>query len=42
MERLSRAIRHLVPCVVVLCTLLLEAVRFLRCCLRSPTAGLAV
>ena len=38
MVRLSRAIRHLVPCVVMLCTLLLDAARFLRCCLRSPAA----
>jgi hypothetical protein len=38
MVRLSRAIRHLVPCVVMLCTLLLDATRFLRCCLRSPAA----
>jgi hypothetical protein len=38
MVRLSRAIRHLVPCVVVVCTLLLEAVRLLRCCLRPPAA----
>jgi hypothetical protein len=38
MVRLSRAIRHLVPCVVVLCALLLEAARLLRCCLRRPTA----
>jgi hypothetical protein len=38
MVRLSRAIRHLVPCAVVLCTLLLEAARFLRGCLRSPAA----
>jgi putative transposase len=34
----SRAIRHLVPCAVMLCTLLLDAARFLRCCLRSPAA----
>jgi hypothetical protein len=38
MGRLSRAIRQLVPCVVMLCTLLREAARFLRCCLRSPAA----
>ena len=38
MVRLSRAIRHLVPCVVMLYSFLLEAVRFLRCCLRSPAA----
>src|SRR5215510_7269170 len=38
MVRLSRAIRHLVPCVVMLCTLLLDAARFLRCCLHSPAA----
>ena len=38
MVHLSRVIRHLVPCVVMLCTLLLDAVRFLWCCLRSPAA----
>src|SRR5262245_52883831 len=38
MGRLSCMIRHLVPCAVMLCTLLLEAARFLWCCLRSPTA----
>jgi putative transposase len=38
MVRLSRAIQHLVSCVVMLCTLLLGAARFLRCCLRSPAA----
>jgi hypothetical protein len=38
MVRRSCAIRHLVPCIVMLCTLLLEAARFLRCCLRSPAA----
>jgi putative transposase len=38
MVRLSRVIRHLVPCVVMLCTLLRDAARFLRCCLRSPAA----
>jgi hypothetical protein len=38
MVRLSRAIQPLVPCVVMRCTRLLEAARFLRCCLRSPAA----
>jgi len=38
MASLSRITRHLVPCAVMLCTLLLEAARFLRCCLRSPAA----
>jgi hypothetical protein len=38
MASLSRTIRHLVPCAVMLCTLLLDAARFLRCCLRSPAA----
>jgi hypothetical protein len=38
MVRLLHAIQPLVPCVVMLCTLLLEAARFLRCCLRSPAA----
>jgi len=38
MANLSRTIRHLVPCAVMLCTLLLDAARFLRCCLRSPAA----
>jgi putative transposase len=38
MVRLSRGIRHLVPCVVMLCALLFDAARFLRCCLRSPAA----
>jgi hypothetical protein len=38
MARLSRAIRPLVPCVIMICTLLLDAARFLRCCLRSPAA----
>jgi hypothetical protein len=38
MVSLSRAIRHLVSCAILLCTLLLDAARFLRCCLRSPTA----
>jgi hypothetical protein len=38
MVHLSRVIRHLVPCVVMLCTLLLDAVRFLWRCLRSPAA----
>jgi hypothetical protein len=38
MVHLSRVIRHLVPCVVMLCTLLLDAARFLRCCLRCPAA----
>jgi hypothetical protein len=38
MASLSRVIRHLVPYAVMLCTLLLEAARFLRCCLRSPAA----
>jgi hypothetical protein len=38
MASLSCTIRHLVPCAVILCTLLLDAARFLRCCLRSPTA----
>jgi hypothetical protein len=38
MASLSRTIRHLVLCAVMLCTLLLDAARFLRCCLRSPPA----
>jgi len=38
MVYLSREIHHLMPCVVMLCTLLLEAARFLRCCLRPPAA----
>ena len=38
MVRLSCAIQYLVPYVVMLCTLLLEAARFLGCCLRSPAA----
>ena len=38
MASLSRAIRHLVLCAVMLGTLLLDAARFLRCCLRSPAA----
>jgi hypothetical protein len=38
MVRLSRVIRHLVPCVIMLCTLLRDAARFLRCCLHSPAA----
>jgi hypothetical protein len=38
MVHLSRAIQHLVSCVVMLFTLFLDAVRFLRCCLRSPAA----
>jgi hypothetical protein len=38
MLRLSRALQPLVPCVVMLCTLFLEAARFLRCCLRSSAA----
>jgi putative transposase len=38
MVRFSRAIQHLVLCVVMLCTLLLDAAWFLRCCLRSPAA----
>ena len=38
MASLSCTIRHLVPCAVMLCTLLLDAERFLWCCLRSPTA----
>jgi putative transposase len=38
MASLSRMIRRLVPCAVMLCTLLLEAARFPRCCLRSPAA----
>jgi hypothetical protein len=38
MASLSRAIRHLVPCAVLLCTLLLDTARFLQCCLCSPAA----
>jgi putative transposase len=38
MASLSRIIRCLVPCAVMLCTLLRDAARFLRCCLRSPAA----
>jgi hypothetical protein len=34
----SRVIRRLVSCAVMLCMLLLDGARFLRCCLRSPAA----
>lgn len=38
MASLTRTIRHLARSAVMLCTLLLDAARFLRCCLRSPAA----
>ena len=38
MENLSRRIGQLSQCVCLLYTLLTDAVRFLRCCLRSPAA----
>ena len=38
MVSLSRTIRPLVPCAVMLYTLRLDAARFLRYCLRSPAA----
>jgi hypothetical protein len=38
MARLSCMIRHLWPCAGILCTLILDATRWLRLCLRSPTA----
>ena len=38
MENLSRRICQLGQCACLLYTFLADAVRFLRCCLRSPTA----
>jgi hypothetical protein len=38
MASLTRTIRHLARSAVMLCTLLLDAAGFLRCCLRSPAA----
>jgi putative transposase len=38
MARLSCMIRHLWQCAGMLCTLILDATRWLRLCLRSPTA----
>lgn len=38
MASFSRAIRHLLPRAVMLCALLLDTMRFLRCCLRPPAA----
>jgi hypothetical protein len=38
MARFSGTIHHLVQCAVVLCTLLLDAARFLQLCLRAPAA----
>jgi hypothetical protein len=38
MARFSRTIHHLGQCAVILCTLLLDATRFLRLCLRAPAA----
>ena len=38
MARLTRTIQHLARSAVMLCTLVLDAARFLRLCLRSPAA----